>query len=70
MSEPILTDYLDECSLARELRVNRRTLIRWRDTGVGPAFVRIGRKVLYSRAAVADWLTHGGTAGANGRAAA
>lgn len=38
------------------LRSNSRTLERWRTTGDGPAYVKIGRRVAYSRAALATFI--------------
>lgn len=38
-------------------RLSPRTLERWRRTGRGPAFVKVGpRLVGYTRAAIAAWL--------------
>lgn len=34
---------------ADQLRTNARTLERWRTTGTGPAFVKVGRRVCYRR---------------------
>ncbi len=36
--------FLDEKELARRLSVSRRTLQRWRLTGEGPPFARLGRR--------------------------
>src|SRR5262245_3580909 len=33
-----------------------RTMERWRRDGTGPAFVRIGRRIGYTRAAIEAWL--------------
>jgi hypothetical protein len=43
--------------------MHRQTLISWRSAGTGPAFVRIGRRVLYPLAEVeqyekANTITH------------
>jgi predicted DNA-binding transcriptional regulator AlpA len=32
------------------------TLARWRRQGIGPRFVKLGRKVFYPRDALADWI--------------
>lgn len=32
-----------------------RTLANWRAQGLGPAFVKVGGRVLYTLAAVAEW---------------
>ncbi len=41
---------------AATLRSNTRTLERWRTTGTGPAFVKIGRKVAYTRASLGEFV--------------
>ena len=42
------TPYLDESEFSERYHVSRRTAQRWRSTGDGPPFVRIGpRRVLY-----------------------
>lgn len=35
--------------------ISTRTLANWRSNGTGPAFVKVGGKVLYSLAAVVEW---------------
>jgi len=52
----ILTDYLTTPELAAELNLAPITLLRWRYANEGPAFTKVGRRVLYRRAAVAEWL--------------
>lgn len=48
--------FLDEAAAARLLNVHRRTLQRWRASGDGPPFVRIGpRRVGYRLDAIAKW---------------
>jgi len=47
---------LKETQAAERLGVSRRTLQRWRISGDGPPFVRIGpRRVAYAEAALAAW---------------
>jgi excisionase family DNA binding protein len=41
---------------AGRLRSNARTLERWRTTGDGPAFVKVGRRVCYPRSALDDFV--------------
>jgi hypothetical protein len=41
---------------AAYLRSNTRTLERWRAIGSGPAFVKIGRKVAYTGAALGKFV--------------
>lgn len=33
-----------------------RTAERWRTTGAGPTYVKLGRKIYYRRGDVRDWL--------------
>ncbi len=50
-------EFLTEPQLAELLGVDPRTLHRWRGSGEGPPFVRIGpRNVRYSRAALDQWI--------------
>jgi len=54
---PIATsDLLTQDEVATFLRVNRRSLERWRMTGAGPPFVKVGRKVGYRMRDVEAWL--------------
>ncbi len=51
-----IISYLDEAGAARELHVARRTLQRWRVTGQGPSYTRVGaRRVLYPADALHRW---------------
>ena len=45
--------------LAGLLNISIRTLERWRVEGVGPAYVKAGRRVLYRREDVESWLAEG-----------
>jgi predicted DNA-binding transcriptional regulator AlpA len=50
------TRYLDEATTADLLSISRRTLQRWRLTGEGPVFVRLGaRRVAYPENGVKAW---------------
>ncbi len=55
-SGALLQGWISRTNLARELGVCEETLRRWADTRRGPAFVRAGRKILYRRSAVLEWL--------------
>jgi len=56
-TDPALLDgWLDRAALAAELALSVDTLQRWETRRVGPPCVRVGRKVLYRKAAVRDWL--------------
>ncbi len=39
------------------LRLAKQTLARWRCEGRGPAFLRLGKRVLYGEADVEAWLS-------------
>ena len=58
-------DRLTERELSRHWRCSTRTLQRLRETGRGPAWLRIGGRVLYMRSAVLAFemrCEHGGDA--------
>lgn len=42
--------------VANILGVHPATLVRWRMEGKGPAFVKVGTKVVYPKGEVAEWL--------------
>jgi hypothetical protein len=49
--------YLDEEGLFIQYGIPSRTAQRWRSTGDGPRFVRLGkRRIIYRIADVEDWL--------------
>jgi hypothetical protein len=56
ISKAILSDYVAEADLAKELNVTVRTLARWRALRIGPDPTKIGRRVYYSPEARARWL--------------
>jgi len=50
-------EFLTDPQLCELLHVNDRTLLRWRNAGGGPPFVRVGpRRLLYRRRDVEAWL--------------
>jgi excisionase family DNA binding protein len=51
------TPLLLQWQLSDLLNVSTRTLERWRVEGVGPIYVKVGRRVLYRREDVETWLT-------------
>jgi predicted DNA-binding transcriptional regulator AlpA len=53
-----LTDYviLTPKQVAERIHVPERTLERWRSTGDGPKFARLGRRVGYPMADLERWL--------------
>jgi len=52
----LLQGWLNRSELARELALSVDTLQRWETRRMGPPCVRVGRKVLYRKEAVRDWL--------------
>ena len=52
----LLAGWISRKELAGELNLAVDTLGRWEARRVGPPCVRAGRKVLYRRSAVQDWL--------------
>ena len=58
-------DYLEETKAAIALDLATATLIGYRKAGTGPEFTLLGRRVLYSRAKLKDWLEAGGTRAAD-----
>lgn len=52
----LLQGWISRTDLASELGVCEETLRRWADARRGPAFVKAGRKILYRRTAVLEWL--------------
>ena len=41
---------------AEELRLSERTLERMRLTGLGPVYIKAGRRVLYRQADLENWV--------------
>lgn len=54
--EGLLDDWMSRRELAGIIGVSSDTLKRWETRRIGPPCIRIGRKVLYRRGAVKDWL--------------
>jgi hypothetical protein len=53
---PLMAGYLSEHEAAPELNLKVRTLRLWRQQGVGPSWVKIGKLVFYSRGALLSWI--------------
>lgn len=51
--DELLTD--DEVSIRYRRRISVGTLRNWRALRIGPAYVKVGKAVLYSRAALQAW---------------
>ena len=52
----VLEGYLTPTQLAAQLGCCEKTLARWHAARSGPPRVTIGRRLLYRRVGVADWL--------------
>ncbi len=52
------TRYFTTAEVSARYRIPERTLKRWRMTGAGPAYVRMGpRRALYREQDLEDWTT-------------
>ena len=49
--------FITTAELATWLRTKEETLRSWRHQGMGPPWIRVGRKVLYDQADVEQWLS-------------
>jgi len=47
---------LTQSEAAEYLRISERTLERWRVAGSGPAFCKLGRRVLYQGSTLEEWI--------------
>lgn len=47
---------LTQAETAEHLRLSERTLERWRVSGSGPVFVKLGRRVLYRQSDLDEWI--------------
>ncbi len=66
-----MDDFLTQKDAARVLRLSQRTLERYRVAGMGPRFVKTGRRVLYRPSDIESWAaerTFGSTAEAEAAA--
>ncbi|SDX72544.1 helix-turn-helix transcriptional regulator [Roseicitreum antarcticum] len=52
----LLADWISREQLAGELGIACDTLARWEARQLGPPCTRIGRKVLYRRTTVENWI--------------
>jgi predicted DNA-binding transcriptional regulator AlpA len=56
-AKPGLLEYwITRAELALEFGLSVDTLARWETRRIGPTCVRIGRKVIYRRGAIQEWL--------------
>jgi excisionase family DNA binding protein len=56
MPADILDGYIDLDPLAAELGRNPRTIMRWTEQPDGLPFVRLGRRILFKRESVREWI--------------
>lgn len=49
-------DYVSREDAAKLIGVDKCTLSRWFSEGIGPPRIKIGRRVLYSKASIERWL--------------
>lgn len=49
--------YVNDIEAARLLGVAQTTLIKWRQLGKGPPFMRLGRRVVYSPGVLEEWAS-------------
>ena len=52
-------DLLNTVEVAEIVRLSRRTLERGRVTGEGPEYIKLGRRVVYQKCKVDEWLEQG-----------
>jgi excisionase family DNA binding protein len=57
MPADILEGYIDLDPLAEELGRHPRTIMRWTEQPNGLPFVRLGRRILFKRESVRDWIS-------------
>ncbi|KPQ06173.1 MAG: putative site-specific integrase-resolvase [Rhodobacteraceae bacterium HLUCCA12] len=55
-ADPLLSDWMDRQELAETLGISVETLRRWQAQGIGPPLAKLGRRVLYRREAVRQWM--------------
>jgi hypothetical protein len=48
----VTTRHLNQCELARRWNISSRTLESWRWQGFGPAYLKIGGRVVYTLEAI------------------
>lgn len=51
-------DLIDRVQLSAELGVSADTLCRWHGLRIGPPCSRVGKRMLYRREAVREWLVN------------
>lgn len=59
-------EYMTSEEVAELIRTPIDTLRYWRQRGVGPTSIRLGRRVLYPTARVREWLAEAESRGVGG----
>ena len=54
--EAPVSDFLTSAQVAQFLGLHPLTLNQWRSRNTGPAYIRVGRSIRYSRADIDAWL--------------
>lgn len=47
--------YITTKELSKRWKINPNTIEHWRSVGLGPKFIRIGRKILYSLNSISEF---------------
>lgn len=55
-SPQILSGYLEEAEVARQLRITVRTLERWRRARTSPPFIMLGHRPIYKITSLEKWI--------------
>ena len=50
------THYLNSQQVAQLLGLAANTLAKWRLSGIGPRYSKLGRRVVYQRSEIDEWL--------------
>jgi hypothetical protein len=53
MGNPLEEDYTPESRAAEQLHQTIRTLRKWRQVGLGPPWIKVGKRIHYSNAGMA-----------------
>ncbi len=67
-TQQILDNYFSEADLASQLRVSVKTLRRWHMARRGPRRLKLGKRNLYSKAAVQEFMARAEQHGSGRRA--
>ncbi len=52
----VLDDFIEKRDLAAQLGNSARTLDRWETRRLGPPRIKVGKKILYRKQSVIEWL--------------